>query len=62
MVIPSVTRIHHLMIMVSSVRPGLGKGERRSVRGFSESHRNPITPPHNGGFPQEPHGRCGTIR
>jgi hypothetical protein len=37
----SVTRIHHLMIMVSSVRLGLGKGERRSVKGFSESHRNP---------------------
>ena len=32
----SVTRIHHLMIMVSSARLGLGKGERRSVRGFSE--------------------------
>ena len=31
-----ITRIHHLMIMVSSVRLGLGKGERRSVRGFSE--------------------------
>src|SRR6185437_5673375 len=31
-----ITCIHHLMIMVSSVRLGLGKGERRSVRGFSE--------------------------
>jgi hypothetical protein len=39
--IKSVTRIHHLMIMVSSVRLGLGEGERRSARGFSESHRNP---------------------
>jgi hypothetical protein len=29
MVDSSVTRIHHLMIMVSSVSVGLGKGERR---------------------------------
>jgi hypothetical protein len=32
----SFTRIHPLMIMVSSVSVGLGKGERRSVKGFNE--------------------------
>jgi hypothetical protein len=41
MKIKSATPMHHLMIMVSSVSVGLGKGERRSVRGFNKLHRNP---------------------
>jgi hypothetical protein len=44
MVCSCVTRIHHLMIMVSSVGLSPGKGKRRSVRGLSELHRKPTSP------------------
>jgi hypothetical protein len=56
MVSLSVTCIHHLTIMVSSVRLGLGEGDRRSVRGFSESHGNPHLLG-RGGLPQQQHGQ-----
>ena len=32
------------------------------VRGFGQPHRNPTTPRHGGGSPQESHGRNGTLR
>ena len=61
MILVRLTHIHHLVIMVSSVSLA-GEGRAAILGGFSESHRNPTTPVHDGGFPQEPHRRYGTLR
>src|SRR5271167_525897 len=37
-------------------------GSAGPVRGFGEPHRNPATPRHGAGSPQEPHGRNGTLQ